>query len=134
MSAKRVAVLRIMRHGSLLRQQIGDSMRWPGRCRRPLLCVVAAGASKRGVAFRSWSERCRAKVHAGGAGALLEWVDDTDIAIGLAVVEILGQEFGGTAGLGGSEDHGVPCGQLPPALEGQAETEHREGVVDHRPE
>ena len=51
----------------------------------------------------------------------VEGVDDTDVSVELPVAEVFGKEFFGSAGLSGGEDHGIPEGELPAFLKGEAE-------------
>ena len=51
----------------------------------------------------------------------------------MAVVEVFGEEFGGTGGAGGSEEEGLAQGDFPAGLFRQGGLKHGQRVVHHGP-
>lgn len=54
-------------------------------------------------------------------------VDDADGVVGLAGVEVFGEEFGASSGGGGGQDGGIPVGSLVTILEAQGSLHDRDG-------
>ncbi len=62
-----------------------------------------------------------------------ERIHHPDPAIVLTVIEVLRQQFHGTAGFSRGQNHSIPKGKLPTGLESEAKPENSEGIVNHRP-
>ncbi len=62
-----------------------------------------------------------------------EGIDHSDAAVVLTVVKVFGEQFSGSAGLGGGQDLRVPKRDLPATLQIKSQTKHAQRIVYDRP-